>query len=214
MMFRNRSDAGTQLGDLLAQLDLKAPLVLAIPRGGIVTGAAIAARLGADLDVLLTHKLRSPSNPELAFGAVGEGDEIYIDPDISRQLDITPQEFEAEHRHQLTEIARRRKLFRDDAPPAPMTGRSVILTDDGLATGSTLMAAIPIIRKAAPHELILAVPVAPPDRLKIIGALCDRVVCPIAPPGFQAVGQYYESFNAVSDAEAAELLRKSRRKAP
>jgi len=209
-MFRDREDAGNQLGDRLAKLPMHSPLVLAIPRGGVVTGAAIAERLGADLDVVLAHKLRSPSNPELAFGAIGEGDLLYLDPDICRQLGMRQQEIERERAHQLAEIERRHRLFRRGQQSAPMAGRSVILTDDGIATGSTVIAAIRVIRQANPKELILAVPVAPPDRLEAIGKLCDRVICLEAPPYFQAVGQFYDRFDTVSDDEVAQILVSTR----
>jgi predicted phosphoribosyltransferase len=206
-MFLNREDAGRQLGRELKRLPLRDPLVLAIPRGGVVTGAAIAREIGAELDVVLAHKLRSPIQPELAFGAVGEDGEIYLNHHVEEVTGVTEEYLEQERMRQLEEINRRKERFRAVRPTASLEGRSVILTDDGIATGSTMFAAIEFAKGHAPHEVIVAVPVAPPDRLETMRRRCDRVICLEAPFAFWAVGQFYESFEQVEDEEVVELLR-------
>jgi predicted phosphoribosyltransferase len=206
-MFRNREDAAYQLARRLKGRELRDPLVLAIPRGGVVTGAVLARELGADLDVVLSRKLRAPTQPELALGAVSEDGEVYLNPVAREVLDLTDEYVAEERRHQLAEMARRQRLFRTARPPASLTGRSVIVTDDGIATGATMMAALHSVRGQHPHEVIVAVPVASPERLEEVRRLCDEVVCLLAPEDFWAVGQFYETFSAVEDGQVVELLR-------
>jgi predicted phosphoribosyltransferase len=195
-MFIDREDAARRLAAELRPLPLKNPLVLAIPRGGVIVGAVLARELGADLDVVLARKLRAPYQPELALGAVGEDGELYLNRYLKQ-----------ERRHQLDEIARRQALYRAARPQAPLAGRSLILTDDGIATGSTMIAALHYVRGHDPHEVIVAVPVAPPERLEAIQPLCDRLICLMAPPDFYAVGQFYESFEPIEDEEVLRVLR-------
>jgi predicted phosphoribosyltransferase len=206
-MFRDREDAGRQLAERLKDADLRDPLVLGIPRGGVVTGAALARALGADLDVVLAHKLRSPLQPELAFGAIGEDGEIYINHHIEQAAAITDQYLEYESKRQKAEIQRRQKLFRTVRPAAAIRDRSVILTDDGIATGSTMLAAMEVVKGRDPHEVIVAIPVAPPERINAIDQRCDRFICLHTPVAFWAVGQFYESFDPVEDDQVVELLR-------
>jgi hypothetical protein len=206
-MFRDREDAAQQLAERLKELDLRHPLVLGIPRGGVVTGAALARALGAELDVVLAHKLRSPFQSELAFGAIGEDGEIYLNHDIEEVTGVTDEYLEDERKRQKAEIARRQKLFRTVRPAAAIEDRSVILTDDGIATGSTVLAAIEVVKGRDPHEVIVAVPVAPAERIDAIGERCDRFICLHAPVAFWAVGQFYESFDPVEDDQVVELLR-------
>jgi putative phosphoribosyl transferase len=205
-LFRNRKDAGRQLALKLKTRHLHHPLVLAIPRGGIVTGAALARDLGADLDVVLSRKLRDPQNPELALGAVAEDGYVYVTPDITLDEQLK-RHIERETRHQIAEMARRKKLFRDVRGPAPVQGRSVMITDDGIATGSTMTAALQTIRAKEPREIIVAVPVAPRDRLQSLAQLADSVVCLESPEVFWAVGQFYEDFTQVEDEEAVREFR-------
>jgi hypothetical protein len=206
-MFRNREDAGRQLGTELKRLPLRDPLVLAIPRGGVVTGAAIAREINAELDVVLAHKLRSPIQPELAFGAIGEDGEMYLNHRVEEATGVTEEYLQEERARQLEEINRRRARFRTARPAASMEGRSVILTDDGIATGSTMLAAIEVVKGHDPYEVIVAVPVAPPDRLENLRHRCDRVICLEATFAFWAIGQFYESFEQIEDEEVARLLR-------
>jgi putative phosphoribosyl transferase len=206
-MFRNREDAAYQLARRLKGRELRDPLVLAIPRGGVVTGTVLARELGADLDVVLSRKLRAPTQPELALGAVSEDGQVYLNPVAREVLDLTDEYVAEERRHQLAEMARRQKLFRAVRPPASLTDRSIIVTDDGIATGATMIAALHSVRGQYPHEVIVAVPVASQDRLEEIRPLCDEVVCLLTPVDFWAVGQFYEDFSAVEDGQVVELLR-------
>jgi predicted phosphoribosyltransferase len=170
-------------------------------------GIEIARRLGAELDVVLARKLRCPFQPELAMGAISETGDVILDHSIRAFASVDDAALEAERQYQLTEIARRRQLYRSVRPQADVAGRSVILTDDGIATGSTLMAAIHSVRAARPKEIIVAVPVGPPGRVDDIARQCDRMICLLEPEGFQAVGQFYQSFDQVSDERVVRLLQ-------
>lgn len=206
-MFRNREDAARQLATKLKGRSLHEPLVLAIPRGGVVTGAVLARELGAELDVVLSRKLRAPGQPELAIGAIAEDGQIYLKHHAEGFSDALEEYLAEERRHQLAEIARRQKLFRAVRPLARITGRSVIVTDDGIATGSTMIAALQFVKTQKPHELIVAVPIASPDRLAEVRRWCDDVICLHAPDMFWAVGEFYEDFQQVEDEEVVEILR-------
>jgi putative phosphoribosyl transferase len=209
-MFRNREDAALQLAQILKERRLKDPLVLAIPRGGVVTGAVLARELGAELDVVLSRKLRAPYQPELAIGAIGEDGEQYLN-DFARAVPGVTSEYVARERnHQLAEIERRGKLFREARPAAEAAQRSVIVTDDGIATGSTMLAALHVLKARNPREIILAVPVAPPDTLQMLRPLCNHVACLLAPEYFVAIGAFYDDFEQVEDAEVVRLLREFR----
>lgn len=207
--FRDRADAGRQLGERLKGRTLRDPLVLAIPRGGVATGLALARELGAELDVVLSRKLRAPFQPEYAIGAISEDGQVTLNPDAAYLSNASKKYLEEEKRHQLGEISRRRKLFRAVRPAAPIAGRSVIVTDDGIATGSTMIAALQAVRAREPHELIMAVPVAPPERLEQMRRLCDEAICLLAPDDFYAVGQFYEEFDTVEDEEVVRMLREA-----
>jgi hypothetical protein len=207
-MFRDRQDAAHRLAQRFAGRELHDPLVLAIPRGGVVTGAVLANELGADLDVVLARKLRAPGMPELALGAVAEDGQVYMDPHTEQIFGPLTEYLAQEREHQLAEIARRRALFRPVRPAAPVAGRSVIVTDDGIATGSTMMAALRVARAQKPRELIVAVPVAPPDRLEEVGAWCDEVVCLYSPDWFRAIGEFYRDFHQIEDHEVVAILRR------
>jgi len=211
-MFRNRAEAAHLLARRFKGRELRDPLVLAIPRGGVATGAVLARELNAELDVVLARKLRAPGQPELAIGAVAEDGEVYLNPSAKRLLDLEDEYIFAERAHQLDEIARRKALFRAVRPQAPIEGRSVIVTDDGIATGATMIAALQVARARKPFELIVAVPVAPPDRLQEIRKRCDELICLVAPPSFWAIGQFYEDFSQVEDSQALNLLRASESK--
>ena len=209
-MFRNREDAALQLAKRLKTLALKDPVVLGIPRGGVVTAAVLARELGAELDVVLSRKLRAPYQPELAIGAIGEDGEVYLNSFAREVAGVTETYIREERDHQIAEIARRRKLFRAVKPPADVTGRSVILTDDGIATGSTMLAALHVLSTQKPHEIIVAVPVAPPETLEKFLPRCNRVECLLTPRDFAAISQFYDDFQQVEDEEAVRLLRESR----
>ncbi len=206
-MFRDREDAARQLAERLKGRELHDPLVLAIPRGGVVTGAVLARELGADLDMVLARKLRAPGMPELAVGAVSEDGQAYLNHHAQEFLGPMAEYLERECGHQVAEIARRKQLFRGVRPQAPVTGRSVIVTDDGIATGSTMIAALQAVKAQHAREVLVAVPVAPPDRLKEVRRWCDDVVCLLSPRDFWAIGQFYEDFTQVEDGEVVRLLR-------
>jgi predicted phosphoribosyltransferase len=210
-MFRNREDAARRLAQLLKARPLRDPLVLAIPRGGVVVGAVLARELGAELDVVLARKLRAPGQPELAIGAISEDGQVYLDPFTRAHFGVGAGAIEgylAEEREcQLAEITRRKQLFRAVRPPATVAGRSVIVTDDGIATGSTMIAALKVARAQWPHELIAAVPVGPQDRLEGVRPCCDDLVCLFSPEEFRAIGQFYRDFRQVKDEQVVELLR-------
>jgi predicted phosphoribosyltransferase len=207
VMFRDRAAAAHELAGALREFELDHPLILAIPRGGVVTGAVLAQELGGDLDVVLSRKLRAPGQPELAMGAVSEDGQMHLNRSVARALDITEAELLGEKEHQLSEIARRKQLFRSVRPKAPISGRTVIVTDDGIATGSTMMAALLTVRPQGPKQLIVAVPVAPIDRLAAFRERCDKIVCLESPEDFWAVGQFYEEFPAVEDQEVLAILK-------
>lgn len=209
-MFRNREDAALQLAKHLKALKLKDPVVLGIPRGGVVTAAVLARELGAELDVVLSRKLRAPYQPELAIGAIGEDGEVYLNAFAREVSGVTEAYIREERDHQIAEIARRSKLFRAVKPPAEVTGRSVIVTDDGIATGSTMLAALHVLSARKPHEIIVAVPVAPPETLERFRPQCSRVECLLTPGDFGAISQFYADFQQVEDEEAVRLLRESR----
>jgi len=206
-MFRNREDAALRLAGKLQGRPLQDPVVLAIPRGGIVLGAVLARELAADLDVVLARKIRAPGSPEFALGAVGEDGSIHLDPALDRWIDDLHGYLEQEVLFQKREIARRRELLRAGVPAPDVAGRSVIVTDDGIATGSTMIAALKVLAGQGAHEVIVAVPVSSPDRLEEIEGMCDSVVCLQAPEDFRAVGQFYQDFRPVEDEEVIELLR-------
>ena len=206
-MFHNREEAAQQLARKLMTRKLHHPLVLAIPRGGVVVGATLARDLGAELDVVLSRKLRAPGQPELALGAIHEDGQVYLHHFAEEDLDLPPGYLAEEREFQLGLIARRKKLFRAARPKAKIAARSVIVTDDGIATGSTMIAALETIRAQKPKEVIVAVPVAPPERLHEVREHCDDVVCLLTPRSFWAIGQFYEDFSQVGDDEVITLLR-------
>lgn len=209
-MFRNREDAALQLAKRLQARKLKDPVVLGIPRGGVVTAAILARELGAELDIVLSRKLRAPHQPELAIGAIGEDGEVYLNSFAREAAGVTETYIREERDHQIAEIARRSKLFRAVKPPADVTERSVIVTDDGIATGSTLLAALHVLSAQKPHEIIVAVPVAPPETLERFRPQCSYLECLLTPSDFEAIGQFYEDFQQVEDEEVIRLLRESR----
>jgi len=206
-MFRNREDAAFQLAEKLRARSLHHPLVLAIPRGGVVVGGILAQELGAELDVVLSRKLHAPGQPELALGAVSEDGRIYLNHYAREYPDLTEDYLKEERRQQIAEIERRKKIFRDIRPPASMQDRSVIVTDDGIATGSTMIAALQTAKLQNPHELIVAVPVVSPERIPEIRHWCDDLIYLFAPEEFWAIGQFYEDFEQIPDDEVVASLR-------
>jgi predicted phosphoribosyltransferase/dienelactone hydrolase len=210
--FRDRADAASRLAAALLDRPLRDPLVLGIPRGGVVIAAGLARALGAELDVVLARKLRAPWQPEFAIGAVAESGDVQLNPDLPLNDREIQEYLNEERRHQLDEIERRKALFRGGRSAAPVAGRSVIVTDDGIATGSTTLAALQSLRAQKPFELIVAAPVGPPDRLAEIGRHCDDVICLLRPLHFAAVGEFYGDFTQVEDEQVVELLNEATRR--
>jgi len=206
-MFRDREDAARRLAQKLQGRAFRDPLVLAIPRGGVVTGAVLAQELGAALDVVLARKLRAPDQPECALGAVSETGGVFLNLELGEAPRWLRDYLAIEQAHQRAEIDRRRRLYRGIRPAAPLRGRTVLVTDDGIATGATMIAALQVARAQRPHELIVAAPVAPANRVEEVGHWCDELVCLLVPKDFWAVGQFYADFRTVEDAEVIELLR-------
>jgi predicted phosphoribosyltransferase len=206
-MFLDREDAARKLAAVLKDRHFHDPLVLGIPRGGVVLGATLAKELGADLDVVLARKLRAPGQSELALGAISENGEAIPNPHLEDMLDGLEAYLAREREIQKAEIARRSRLYRAVRPAVPVAGRSVIVVDDGIATGSTMIAALRATKAQKPRELICAVPVAAPDRLKELVPLCDEIVCLLKARNLLAVGQFYQDFRQVEDDAVLEALR-------
>ncbi len=206
-MFRDRQQAGRQLAERLEGRRAEGLLVLGVPRGGVVVAAEVARRLGAELDITVPRKLRAPHNPELAIGAVGEDGSVYLDERTVAALGVPPDYLQEEVREQLREIQRRRTAYRGDRPPPELGGRTVILVDDGIATGSTMVAAVRSARSRGAAEVVVAVPVAPPEAVRRLRQEGCEVVCVHEDPLFVAVGQFYEDFTQVSDEEVRAILQ-------
>lgn len=207
-MFADRTEAAERLAAALRQHQDQHPLILAIPRGAVPMGAVLARRLHGELDVVMVRKLRAPGSPEFAVGAIDETGWAYVAPHAPA-AGATLEYLEEEKRRQLVEMRRRRALYTPSRPPIAAAGRTVIVVDDGLATGSTMLAALHAVRERKPARLVCAVPVAAPDSLELVRPHADEVVCLAAPAGFAAVGQFYRSFPQVEDAEVVALLRAS-----
>jgi predicted phosphoribosyltransferase len=205
-MFRNREDAARRLAERLKGRRLTRPVVLAIPRGGLVTGTVLARELGAELDVALARKLRAPGQAGLALGAVAEDGHIYLAPHAALLRDTYGGYLDQEVDFQLGEIARLRRLFRGSGPPAVLRDRSVIVADDGLLSGSTLIAALRFAREQMPHELIAAVPVAAAEGIEAARRRCDELVYLDAVETCAWLGRFYEDFPTVSEEEAVALF--------
>ena len=207
-MFSNRQDAGRQLARALAPWRDSQPVVLGLPRGGVVVAAEIAKALGGILDVLLVRKLRAPGNPELAIGAISETGGCYINLEIANLAGATDSYLATEREKRRAEMAAQCACYRPVRPLVPVAGRVVILVDDGLATGATMIAGVQALALSKPGELVVAVPVSPPETLSTIRNLASvtHVVCLHAPADFQGVGQFYNDFTQTSDAEVMALL--------
>jgi putative phosphoribosyl transferase len=207
--FADRAAAGRELGQRLLALALKPPLlVLALPRGGVPVAAAVAKALQAPLDLLLVRKIGAPWQQELALAAVVEGDppDIVIDEPVRRGLGADGSYIDAQAQLQLREIARQRRIYLSGRPAVPVEGRTVIVVDDGIATGTTVRAALKALRRRHPAALVLAVPVAPRDTLQSLRAEVDQVVCLQVPTPFFAVGEHYRRFGQVEDEEVIAAL--------
>ena len=213
--FKHRSQAGKRLA--LALQDYQLPgdaLVLALPRGGVPVGYAVAAALGLALDILLVRKLGLPMQPEFAMGAIGSGGVRVLNAAAIRLHAISASALDSACTRELHEIARRERQYRGARPFPPLQRRTVILVDDGLATGSSMRAAIRIARAHAPARIVVATPVGAPDTCAALAAEVDQLVCLYQPPAFQAVSQWYKQFEQTSDDEVQRLLARAWRALP
>jgi predicted phosphoribosyltransferase len=205
--FRNRAEAGRQLAEKLAAYANKPDiLVLALPRGGVPVGFEVADALGAPLDVFVVRKLGVPGYEELAMGAVATGGRRVLNDEIVRGLGIPETEIDGVVARELQELARRERLYRGDRPPPDVGGRTVILVDDGLATGATMRAAVRALRQRQPASIVVAVPTASPDTCEALRAEADDVICTMTPEPFFAVGHWYDDFTQTTDEEVHDLL--------
>lgn len=207
--FASREDAGRQLASRLKTLGIKDPVVLALPRGGVPVAAEVARELNAPLDVILVRKIGVPGQPELAAAAIvdGERPDLVLNDSVMNMLGLTRADLDGAAKAQLQEIERRRKLYIGERQPISVKGRSAIIVDDGIATGTTARAALQALRRREPRTLILAVPVGAPDALAELATQADQVISLESPPGFYAIGQFYSDFHQLEDDEVMDLLR-------
>jgi len=215
-MFANRRSAGRRLASRLHQLREEKPVVLALPRGGVAVGFEIAEGLDAPLELVLVRKIGVPWQPELALGAVvnGADPQTIINRNLAAELAIDEDYITRETARQLQEIERRRKVYLGNRPPVPLAGRTVIVVDDGIATGSTARTALRAIRNAGAGKIVLAVPVAPKDALDELQTEVDEIICLSTPSPFFAVGAHYAEFGQLVDANVISLLRSAKRQWP
>lgn len=209
-VFADRTDAGRALARELSRYGGRdSVLVLALPRGGAPIGFEIARQLHAPMDVFLVRKLGVPGYEELAMGAIASGGTRVINESVVRQLGITEAQIEAVSRQEQRELERREAVFRDGAPPVDVAGRTCILVDDGLATGSTMRAAVQALKNRGPKRIIVAVPVASSDTCAEFEKLVDEMVCLYTPEPFQAVGRWYDDFAQLTDDEVRQYLERA-----
>lgn len=209
MRFRDRAAAGRVLADALTQLRGENPIVLGLPRGGVPVAAEIAAVLGAPLDIVLVRKIGAPSRPELAAGAVGEDGVTVRNDAVLAELGLTWADLSGQVERERAEIERRATALRPRGPRPELRDRTVVLVDDGIATGATVVAALRVLRRLGARRIVLAVPVAPADSLPRLREISDDVVCGLAPHRFIAVGQWYDDFAQVPDKQVRALLAAS-----
>jgi uncharacterized protein (TIGR00369 family) len=210
MRFRDRSDAGQKLASRLQFLRDEDVVVLGLPRGGVPVAAEVARALGAPLDVILVRKLGVPAQPELGLGAIGESEARVINPEVVRYAHVSEAEIAQVERKERAELQRRALRFRGDVPHEPLAGRTAVIVDDGIATGSTARAACQVARALGAATVVLAVPVAPPSTDRTLRGAADEVICLEMPERFLAIGEWYEDFAQTSDEEVVALLRAAR----
>jgi putative phosphoribosyl transferase len=210
MRFRNRSEAGRLLARALERYkDHSDVLVLALPRGGVPVAYEVATNLDAPLDVFIVRKLGVPGHEELAMGAIASGGIRALNTAVIQQLNIPRSAIEAVAAHEQQELERRERLYRGQKASLNIQDRTIILVDDGLATGSTMKAAVAALRPQNPRKIIVAVPTAPAETCDELQDEADEVICAVTPEPFYAVGQWYENFEQTTDAEVTELIRRA-----
>lgn len=208
MLFKDQVSAGEELAKNLREYKNKKAVILAIPRGGVATGYGLAKKLNLPLDVIVTRKIGAPDNPELAIGAVGETKgSLWVNKKLVSQLGVSQNYLQSEIKIQKLEIKRRERIYRKEKKPLNLKNKIVILVDDGIATGATMIAAVREIRNMGPQKVVVAIPVAPPETVEELKKEADEVVCLQTPRLFFAVGQWYENFKQYSDEEVIKLLQ-------
>lgn len=210
--FVDRVEAGKRLASALKDFSGKHGIVLAIPRGGVVVGYEIAKALNLSLDVIIPRKIGAPDNPELAIGAVAEDGTTILDDNLITYMGVTREYIKEESARQKQEIERRLKLYRQDTSYPSLKGLDVIVVDDGIATGSTMKAALASVKNRGAASVTVAVPVCPPSTIEELNEMADRVVCLYTPEYFQAIGQFYTDFSQTTDEEVIKLLQESKQK--
>lgn len=209
-MFTDRRDAGRRLAASLTRFQRENPVIAGLPRGGVPIAFEVARQLGAPLDVIVVRKLGVPFQRELAMGAIGEDGVRIVDDDVIRAAGVRPEDLDTIERRERDVLERRAARYRADAPAVPLQGRTVIIVDDGVATGSTARAACQVARAHGAARVVLATPVASRSSLEILEPVTDAIVCLEAPARFYAVGQFYADFTGTTDDEVLELLRVAR----
>jgi predicted phosphoribosyltransferase len=213
--FSNRSEAGRFLSENLATYaNRNDAIVLALPRGGVPVAAEVAKRLNAPLDVFVVRKLGLPEHPELAMGAIASGGVRVFNGEVVNALRIPDEVIDAVSAEELTELQRREKAYRADRPPLELEGKTVIVVDDGIATGSTMLAAVSALRQLNAARIIIAAPVIAASTYREMQRAADEVAAVVVPEHFYAVGQWYEDFSQTSDEEVRELLAQAARRQP
>jgi len=208
--YHDRTHAGQVLASGLEPWRQDRPWVLGIPRGGVVVAAAVANELGADLDIVVVRKVGAPHQPELAIGAVSADGQTLLDHGLIAHLRIPESEVNARIERELREARRRMTAYRGDRPPPDLAGQTVIVVDDGIATGATIAVALDLVRRLSPAFLVAAIPVAPPTGIALLRPLVDEIICPLVPAELLAVGAYYDNFTATSDETVVRLLDTAR----
>lgn len=204
--FEDRHDAGRQLGTAVVDADLSVDIVLAIPRGGLPLGREVADALNRPLDIVVARKIGAPHNPELAIGAVGSDGSVWLNDALLDRLDISDQYLDEAIDEETANARNKASRYRGDRPEPTLAGKRVLIVDDGIATGATMIACVRLVRESDAAWVGVAVPVGPPDSVKEIESIADQVVCLATPRAFGAVGQYYRQFGQVSDDEAMRYL--------
>jgi putative phosphoribosyl transferase len=209
MLFRDRTEAGQRLGARLKEMAIQNPVVLALPRGGVPVGFEVAQALDAPFDVFVVRKLGTPGQEELAMGAIASGGVRVLNEEVVQALAIMPEQIDAIAAREAQELERRERDYRGNREQLDVRGRTVILVDDGLATGSTMRAAVAAVRQRGPEKIIVAVPVAACATCAKLQQEANETVCLYTPLEFYAVGQWYEDFSQVTDDQVRELLQRS-----